>query len=138
MLSRPWFYVTVDFTMPLWSANLPVVANFLQVLGLILFVFLALRFYLSGLLLVIDDEMHPGEAFHVSSLISRDFLMNFIILAFSFFGWFLLSLLAVPLIFTLPLFVASFAVHGRFAINYYNAKVHRWQESNFVAYKERV
>ena len=130
--------MAVDFTMPLWSANLPVVANFLQVLGLILFVFLALRFYLSGLLLVIDDEMHPGEAFHISSLISRDFLMNFIILAFSFFGWFLLSLFAVPLIFTLPLFMASFAVHGRFAINYYNAKVHRWQESNFVAYKERV
>lgn len=138
VLSRPWFYVAVDFSMPMWSANLPVIANFLEVLGLILFAFLALRLYLSGLLLVIDDEMHPGEAFHISSLISRDFLMNFILLSISFFGWFLLSLLAVPILFTLPLFLASFVVHGRFAINYYNTKVHRWQQSFFVAHKERV
>ncbi len=138
LLARPWIYSAVDFPMPLWSANLPVVANFLEVLGLILFLFLSLRFYLSGLLLVIDDDMHPGEAFYISKLVSRDFLMNFILLALSFFGWFLLSLLAVPLIFTLPLFITSFTVHGRFAINYYNTKINRWQQSSFVAFKERV
>lgn len=138
LLSKPFIYVTLGFPMPLWSANLPVVANFLEVLGLILFLFLSLRFYLSGLLLVIDDDMHPGEAFYISKLISRDFLMNFILLSLSFFGWFLLSLLAVPLIFTLPLFITSFTIHGRFAINYYNTKVNRWQQNSFVAFKERV
>ena len=138
VLSAPWFYSLLNFTMPMWSANLPVVANFLEVLGLILFVFLSLRFYLSGLLLVIDDDMHPGEAFYISGLISRDFLMNFIILLFSFFGWIIISLFAVPLIFTLPLLIASFTVHGRFAINYYNTKVNRWQQDNYVAFKEHV
>ena len=138
MLSSSVFYGIIGFSMPLWSANLPVVADFLEVIGVIMLAFLTLRLYLSPLLLVIDDDMHPGEAFHISILISRDFLMNFIILSFSFCGWFLLSLLAVPLFYTLPLFIASFAVHGRFAINYYNTKVKHWQQNNLAVYREQI
>ena len=44
-------------------------------------------------------------------------------LNFSFIGWIILSFLVIPLVFTLPYFLTSYAVHFRFAVAEYNKHV---------------
>ena len=41
----------------------------------------------------------------------------------SFFGWFLLTFLYHPTLFTLPYFLASYSVFCRFLINHYNRRI---------------
>ncbi len=48
-------------------------------------------------------------------------MLDFIYLFFSFAGWILLSLIFIPLVFTMPYFIAGVCVHTRFAIAEYNA-----------------
>jgi uncharacterized membrane protein len=53
-------------------------------------------------------------------MISKHSSGAFASLILSFFGWFLLSLFGIPLVYTLPYFLISYVVHCRFAIVNYN------------------
>jgi uncharacterized membrane protein YccF (DUF307 family) len=78
--------------------------------------------------------MDVYEAIHKSTLLSRATSIDFLGLLLSFFGWILLSVTVIPLIFTLPYFLTSYMVHSRFAVANYNkvvSKMSSYGEAQF-------
>ena len=108
---------------------------FLIGIGALATFIIMLRYYLAPFLLVGDDNMTVGEAIHMATIISRRSSNELWALILSFTGWILLSLTMIPLIFTLPYFLSSLAVHCRFAITNYNLCL---QPKSIYTFKEEA
>ena len=67
----------------------------------------------------------------MSTVISKKSGIDFVYLLFSFLGWMFLSLLVIPLIFTLPYMITSYAVHVRFAVAEYNRYIEEREKKNY-------
>ena len=94
-----------------------------------------LRFYIAPILFVADENMDVSETLHMSTVISRKSSLDFIYLISSFIGWILISVLVIPLIFTLPYILTSYAVHVRFAIAEYNKHIGNLNNNRGVLYE---
>lgn len=114
-------YDLLDIPIPLWTSNLYYLSLFLKTVATVLLFFIMLRYYAAPILSVADEEMDASEAIHMSCVIYKRTMLDFIYLFFSFAGWLLLSLTVIPLVFTMPYFIAGVCVHTRFAIAEYNA-----------------
>lgn len=64
--------------------------------------------------------MHPRQ-FICRALYIKEQCLILYIFSSAFAGWLLLSLTVIPLVFTMPYFIAGVCVHTRFAIAEYNA-----------------
>ena len=124
------FYEILGTPFPDFAANLWFTHECLIAVGLILFLFVQLRYYLTPFLCVADENMTPAEAINISRMISKRTVFDYIGLFFSFSGWILLSLTAIPLIFTVPYFIMAYIVHSRFAVAQYNAAVKATYDRN--------
>lgn len=118
-------YDWLNISIPLWTSNLFYATVFLRTVAFVLLLFYMARYYLAPFLMVADENMDIDEAIHMSVIIAKNTLLDFLYLMFSFFGWILLSLLCFPLLFTAPYILTSIAVHVRFAIADYNKKTER-------------
>ena len=125
LLEGSWIYNALDFTVPLWTANLKLITDFLKFAGITLTVFLSLKYYLYPVVVVMDEDLYLMEAMHISEMISKQSISSFASLVVSFLGWFFFSLLGLPLVYTLPFFLISYVVHCRFAIVNYNLNLQR-------------
>lgn len=114
-------YDLLDIPIPLWTSNLYYLSLFLKTVATVLLFFIMLRYYAAPILSVADEDMDAAEAVHMSSVIYKRTMLDFIYLFFSFLGWLLLSLTVIPIIFTMPYFIASICVHTRFAVAEYNS-----------------
>ena len=114
-------YDLLDIPIPLWTSNLYYLSLFLKTVASVLLFFIMLRYYAAPVLSVADEEMDASEAIHMSCVIYKRTMLDFIYLFFSFAGWILLSLIFIPLVFTMPYFIAAVCVHTRFAIAEYNS-----------------
>ncbi|MBR4123622.1 MAG: hypothetical protein IKT93_04315 [Clostridia bacterium] len=123
LISQEYFYDFFGLPMPLWAGNLLPVFNGLVTFSLVILLFLMLKFYLSPMLYVADENIDVDEAIHMSNIISKKSGIDFIYLCASFIGWIILSLLVFPLIFTLPYMLLSYLYHSRFAIAEYNKHI---------------
>ncbi len=124
----------LDISIPLWSANLEYVYLFLRSLAYILLIFYMLKYYLSPFLIVSDENMDIDEALNMSTIISRKTTVDFVYLFFSFILWILVSVLVIPLIFTIPYILTSYAVHFRFAVAEYNKHIEKSMVEEFPTY----
>lgn len=120
LFTKEYIYDLLNIAMPLWIANLNSVITILTVFATVALCFYMLRYYISPILFIADENMDVYETLHMSKTISRKSALDFIYLFSSFIGWILLSVLVIPLIFTLPYFITSYAVHTRFAVAEYN------------------
>ncbi|MBE6808348.1 MAG: DUF975 family protein [Ruminococcaceae bacterium] len=118
--TQGFFYEMFGLVTPLWTANLNTVIIIADVFAFVALVFYMLRFYLAPILFVADENMDIHETLLMSTVISKKTSLDFIYLFFSFLGWVALSLLIIPLIFTLPYMLTAYAVHVRFAVAEYN------------------
>lgn len=132
--SGGYIYDMLDMAIPMWTANLEHLSVFLRTLATVALFFLMLRYYSAPVLTVSDDGMDIAEAIHMSVTVSKGTLLDFIYLFFSFIGWILLSVLFIPLIFTLPYMVTSYVVHVRFAIADYNKQISSMEDNDFPSY----
>ena len=114
-------YDLLDIPIPLWTSNLYYLSLFLKTVASVLLFFIMLRYYAAPVLSVADEKKDASEAIHMSCVIYKRTMLDFIYLFFSFAGWILLSLTFIPLIFTMPYFIAAVCVHTRFAIAEYNS-----------------
>ena len=121
LISNTETYEFFNITIPLWTANLSNIAVFLKSIATVGTVFFMLKYYLAPMLVVADENMDVTEAMHMSVVISKNTTLDFVYLVFSLLGWVLLSLLFIPLIFTLPLFITVYLtvcfcvmIHGRY------------------------
>lgn len=134
VLSGEWFYALFDLSLPIWTSSMGTLNIILAIVATFALVFVALRYYLSPFLFVCDDNMHPGEAVNMSTIISRRTGADFFGLSLSFAGWIIASVFVAPLIFTLPYFLTSYGVHCRYAIAAYNRDVDRFNAKDTPFY----
>lgn len=123
LITGSWLYKTLDVTMPIWTVNLSNLIYFLYFIAFVATVFSMLKFYMAPMLLVADENMDPAEALHMSSVVSKRTSLDFVFLCLSFLGWILLSLLSMPLIFTLPYMILAYLLHCSHAVNTFNEEI---------------
>lgn len=103
--------------LPLFSVK--PIAVFFAVIGLIFFLKFAFKTSFSMVLIVIDERLDYIDAILLSKKIcaKKRFLSVYIFL--SYFGWLLVSLLGITMLYTLPFMLCSYVVSARFAITNY-------------------
>lgn len=125
VFTKEFFYDMLGIAMPLWVANFNSVITILTAVAIVGLCFYMLRYYISPILFIADEDMDIYETFHMSVTVARKSLLDFIYLFSSFIGWILLSILVIPLIFTLPYFITAYAVHTRFSVAEYNKVINQ-------------
>ncbi len=123
LLSKSFVFEFFNSTTPVWTANLAYYSRLLLNLTSVIVFFIMLKFYMAPILFVADSNIDVGEAMYLSSVISRKSSTDFIGLLVVNLGWILLSILILPLPFTLPLLLTYYAVHVRFAVAEYNKHI---------------
>ena len=98
VISSPELYRIFDLPIPIWSQNLSYLIKLLSSLSFALVMVWLTKFYLAPILVIANEEIDLDEALHMSVVISRGTLMDFIFLIISLIGWILLSLFFVPLL----------------------------------------
>lgn len=134
VISNIEIYEFLDTSVPLWTTNLSNITSILEFIALIGTIFLMLKYYLAPMLIVADENMDVNEAIHMSVMLSKNTTLDFIYLVFSMIGWILLSLLFIPLIYTLPLFILVYLTHCSFAISEYNEHINKINRENFPTF----
>ncbi len=120
LLSGNWIYELLDIDMPSFVRSFGEAQTAITTLSAAVFIFLALKYYLTPFLLVADEDMDIGEALYMSKVISRKSTIDFLGLFFGMSFWILISIFLIPLPFTLPYILISYMVHCRFAVAHYN------------------
>ncbi len=123
-----------NLAIPIWAANLSYAYIFLSTIAFVIVILHSLKFYIAPILFVADGNMDVEEAIHMSKVISKKTSLEFLYLIFGFLGWILLSVLVIPLVFVLPYFLASYAVHSRFAIAEYNIHIAKNREEEMPTF----
>lgn len=129
VLANERIYSLFDISLPVWASNLWALNSFLAFIASLGLIFIMLKYYLAPFIFVGNDNIHPAEAVNMSTIISKRTGADFFGLVLTFVGWLLLSAFVAPLIFTVPYFIASYAVHCRYAITAYNRDVDRFNAS---------
>jgi hypothetical protein len=132
LLSNAWVYQFLGTEIPLWVAKLELVRSFLQMAGIFAGITVISRYYLFPALVVMDDGMLLLEAMHISVMISRRSVAAFLSLVVSLFGWILLSVLVVPMLYTAPLFLGCYVVHCRYAVVNYNLSLEFYAKDKYT------
>lgn len=120
---------------PGFAVSALAVESVFEFVGIIAFLYILLRHYLAPFIFMAGVGMTANEAIYLSRKISKDSFFPFCLLFLSLIGWLALSLLALPVFYTLPYMAVCFTVHSRFAINEYNKKLRtqdkEWSYSPF-------
>lgn len=122
-ISSPTTYDVINAPMPYWASSVWALGNTLTFFGVIMSFILLLRYFAAPILMINDPSITPHEALDLSVIITKNANGKTFSFVLSFFGWGILSLLYLPVIFTLPYFLASYSVFCRFLINHYNRKI---------------
>lgn len=130
LLSHSWIYQFIGAEVPLWVAGLTLVEAFLKVAGIFAATLMILRYYLVPAIIVMDDDLLLFEAVHISVMVSRRSLGSFGVLVVSLLGWIILSLFALPVIYTAPLFFGCYVVHSRYVLVNYNLSLDFYNNEN--------
>ncbi len=123
VISSPALYDFLKVPIPMWSQYLQHLVNFLSSIGAVLVIFSMLRFYLAPILVIANDEIDAEEAVHMSAVIAKTSFTDLIFLILSLLFWVIISLLFIPLIFTLPYFIMCYIIHSEVAIKDYNERI---------------
>lgn len=134
VISDVRLYDFLKIPIPMWSQNLTNLVDFLYTVGSVLTLFMLTKFYLAPFLLIVNDEIEVDEAIHMSAVISKASFTELIYLIFSILHWFILSLLFIPLVFTLPYFIMCYVSHSLEAVNSYNEKIKKLNDENFPSF----
>lgn len=129
ILTTDAFYSLFNLDIPFWSSNLQPIIIGLNIIATVFFVFFLIKLYLAPCIFVIDENIDVDECFLMSKIISKKSSVDYIFLIFSFAIWIILSILWIPLIFTLPYIITAYLIHSRQAIFEYNAHVENLEQN---------
>ena len=119
-VGSPTTYQILGYEMPSWATYVWLLFNVLAAFGIVMSFILLLRYFAAPILMINDGNISPQEALHLSVIISKNANGKTFSFVMSFFAWGLLSLLYIPMIFTLPYFICSYAIYCKTLINNYN------------------
>ncbi len=134
VISSHAVYDFLKIPIPIWTQHLTYIGNFLTSIGGILTIISMIKYYLAPFLFIADDEMDAEEAIHMSAVISKTSLMDFVFLCFSFALWAVLSFFFIPLIFTMPYFIMCYIIHANYSIKDYNERIKKLNDESFPSF----
>lgn len=138
VVSSAKLYDFFEMPIPLWSQNLTYLVNFLTSLASVLLIIFTFKYYLAPILMIMDDNMDIDEAVHMSVVISKTSLLDFLFLILNLFVIIVLSVFVVPLVFTLPYLLTCYCVHSFNAVNDYNEKIKVLNGNDFSTFMAGV
>lgn len=97
--------------------------SLLSIAGTVLMIIQSLRYFAAPILLINDPSITAREALYLARAVSeyrKGHLFGFVM---SFFGWFLLCILALPIIFVVPYYIACYCNKCRYMLYDYNRNV---------------
>lgn len=138
IISHNYIFDLINIAKPLWSANLSYIILFSRTFATVILIIYMLKFYIAPVLFVADENMDISEAMLMSSVISKKTTLDFIYLFFSFFGWVIISIFVIPMLYTIPYILTAYLVHARFAIADYNKHLNEKFNVEFPSYETGV
>lgn len=127
-VSSPQLYHLFGGTVPLFMAALAPLTTVFSIGGTVLVILYLFRIYLIIPIYCNDDSITVGEAFLLARYFSYYTAAGYLSFLFSFFGWLLLCLLAIPMLYAIPYFFCANAMYCRFALNY-GMQINRFQKT---------
>lgn len=121
VLTSPGLYRLFGRSVPLTLAGLAPLAILLQSAGVVMLVIYVFRLYLLLPLYCEEDGGDFTDLLTRARRLASPAAPGYLLFLLSFLGWLLLSLLGVPILYTLPFFLAANTVYCRFSLNYGNA-----------------
>lgn len=128
-------YSSADFLSEQMEMRLLFLSAIFWLCGMIFFIILSVRYYISPLLFVCCSDIEVSEVMHLSKLISRKTAGSYIVLVLGMIGWILLSVFGITMIYTVPYLLLTYAVHCRYAIYYYNHRIRLNEETSFPEFR---
>ncbi len=125
LISGTWLYSVLDVSIPIWTVNLTDVINILKFIAVFATIFSVIKFYMAPMLFVADENIDIAEALHLSTVITKRTLIDFIFLIFNFLGWILASFFVVPMIYTVPFMILAYLVHCSYAVSSFNEEINK-------------
>lgn len=119
--SSPTTYDILGSQMPSWATYVWLLGNVLTVLGIIVSFILLLKYIAAPIIMINDNNVSPQEALHLSAVLTRGFAGKSISVIFSLLGWMLLSVLVIPMFYTVPYIFSTYCVYTRSLITIYNS-----------------
>ncbi len=118
-----------------FALQLDVISGVLFLVGVVFFVLATLKYYPAPMMFVCCEDIHWTEVFYIAKHVSRYSSGPFVVLIIGFIGWGLLGMLGVTAVFTLPYMLAAYAIHCRYAFNYYNHNIKLLGETDFPEFR---
>ena len=123
LVTTPTLYDTLNIPMPMVMENLTTLTVFFELFGFLAFLMWISQYILCFTLVFSEPEFNVRQIISHTKKAVNGHKINLVCFGFSFFGWFMLSFLMLPIAFTLPFFLASSAIFGREIIRTYNRKL---------------
>ncbi|MBE6728764.1 MAG: DUF975 family protein [Ruminococcaceae bacterium] len=114
------FYEFIGSATPLWVLSFKTLVVILQIAGYIATVAYLISLYLPAFLMVANEDMTADECIRHGIKIGRYTKVKFANIVFSYIGWIILTILAVPCLFTMPYLLMSYVVSCRFLVARHN------------------
>ena len=130
VLSETWLYQVLGQGIPIWTTNLILIRSFFYIVGIVCSALYLARYYLVPVIVVMDDQLLMLEAVHISSMVSKRSGSAFLALLTSMIGYIIISVLLIPTIYTLPLFLCCYVIHSRFAVVNYNLMLDYYENNS--------
>lgn len=122
LLMTPQFSQLVGLSETVNNVTFTPLYSILCIIAFVVTVLTLSRLFLAPVIMVDNDGITAKKSIKMSSIMTTGLVGAFWGFVFSFIGWFLLCLLAVPAILIIPYFIASFAVFSRYCIFEYKRK----------------
>lgn len=113
LVTSPEVYNFFGYAMPISLSGLFPLASFFETAGLVMLMFWGARFALFFVPLFTEPELSAKAVLSRSVELTKGKLLRLVGFMFSFFGWALLCILVLPIIFVFPYMLASAVVYGR-------------------------
>ena len=136
VFSKTFFFELFNIAPPVWTASLDYYSIILRNISFVLVCFIMLKYYMAPVLFIADENANALECMYNSSVISRKTAFDFISLIFNQAPIILLSLLVLPMPFTLPYLLSYYVIHTRFAVEEYNLHIKNIKFENAGVFNE--
>ncbi len=136
ILSKTFFFELFNIAPPVWTASLDFYSVILRNISFVLVFFIMLKYYMAPVLFIADENANAEECMYNSLVISRKTAFDFISLIFNQVPMLFLSLLVLPMPFTLPYLLSYYVTHTRFAVEEYNLHIKNIKFENAGVFNE--
>ncbi len=134
--SKTFFFELFNIAPPVWTASLDFYSVILRNISFVGVFFIMLKYYMAPVLFIADENANVEECMYNSLVISRKTSFDFISLIFNQLHIVLLTLLVMPMPFTLPYLLSYYVTHTRFAVEEYNLHIKNIKFANAGVFNE--